>query len=44
MADYSLGPALTQADAALQIARTEEFLDLAIQHLGPIPPTDQTEP
>ena len=44
VADYSLGPALTQADAALQIARAEEFLDAAVQYLGPIPPTDQTEP
>jgi uncharacterized protein (UPF0332 family) len=42
VADYSLGPGLTQNDAALQIARAEEFLELAVQHLGPIPPTGMT--
>ena len=44
VADYSHGPALSQADAALQIARAEEFLDAAVQRLGQIPPVDQTEP
>jgi uncharacterized protein len=43
VADYSLGSSLTQADAALQIARAEEFLAGAIQYLGPIPPADQAE-
>jgi uncharacterized protein (UPF0332 family) len=41
--DYSLGPSLNEADAALQIARAEEFLNMAVQHLGPIPPPDPAE-
>lgn len=43
MGDYSLGPSLTEADAALQNARAEEFLNMAVQHLGPIPPPDSIE-
>jgi len=39
VADYGLGPELSQADAPLQIARAEELLEAAVQYLGPIPPT-----
>jgi uncharacterized protein (UPF0332 family) len=44
VADNGLGPELSQADAALQIARAEEFLDASVQHLGPIPPSDPPGP
>jgi uncharacterized protein (UPF0332 family) len=40
--DYSFGPALSQADAALQIARAEEFLSAAVQHFGAIAPPGPT--
>lgn len=32
--DYDIGPGLTQAQAAEQIARAEEFIQLAEQQLG----------
>ena len=41
--DYSFGPSLTEADAALQITRAEEFLKMAVERLGHIPPADPIE-
>ncbi|GIK36765.1 MAG: UPF0332 protein [Chloroflexota bacterium] len=37
VADYDIGPSLTQAQTALQIARAEQFLELAGRLIGPIP-------
>jgi len=36
--DYHFGSSLTRDDAALQITRAERFLEVAREHLGPIPP------
>ncbi|MFN8457340.1 MAG: HEPN domain-containing protein [Anaerolineae bacterium] len=36
--DYDIGPGLTQTQAYKQITRAEQFLELAQQHIGPIPP------
>jgi uncharacterized protein (UPF0332 family) len=41
--DYQFGSSLTKEDAALQIKRTEGFLQVARQRLGNLPPT-QKEP
>ncbi|MDF0644278.1 MAG: HEPN domain-containing protein [Nitrospira sp.] len=38
--DYDLGPGLSAVDAAEQISRAQEFLDLAARLLGPLPPSD----
>jgi uncharacterized protein (UPF0332 family) len=38
--DYDLGPGLSAAEAAEQIRRAQEFLDLAAQLIGPFPPSD----
>jgi uncharacterized protein (UPF0332 family) len=41
--DYQIGPNLTAAQAAEQIARAEQFLELAAQLLGPLPPAGTPE-
>jgi uncharacterized protein (UPF0332 family) len=41
--DYDIGPAISEADAAEQIAHAEAFVKLAEQLLGPAPHPD-TEP
>lgn len=41
--DYGLGPELSRTDADEQIARAEQFLDLAERLLGPIPPSEAPE-
>ena len=41
--DYGLGPGLSKAEADEQIARAEQFLELAERLLGPIPP-DRASP
>lgn len=38
-ADYNINPGLTEEQAQEQIERAEEFLELAEQLLGSIPPT-----
>lgn len=37
-ADYNLAPGLTEAQAAEQISRAEQFLEIAEQLLGSLPP------
>ncbi len=36
--DYDLGPGLSEGEAAVQIGRAQEFLDLAARLIGPLPP------
>jgi uncharacterized protein (UPF0332 family) len=43
MGDYGLGLELSRADADEQIARAEQFLDLAERLLGPVPPSEAPE-
>ena len=38
--DYQIGPSLTAAQAAEQVAHAEQFLELAGQILGPLSPAD----
>jgi uncharacterized protein (UPF0332 family) len=38
--DYDLGPGLSATEAAEQIRRAQEFLDLATRLIGPLSPTD----
>ncbi len=37
-ADYTFGSALSESDAREQILRAERFLEVAVKHMGPIPP------
>jgi uncharacterized protein (UPF0332 family) len=39
--DYGRGRSVTPEEAAAQIAHAEQFLSLAEQLIGPIPPNDQ---
>ena len=38
--DYDLGPGLSATEAAEQIGRAQEFLDLATRLIGPLSPSD----
>jgi len=38
--DYDLGPGLSAEEAAEQIRRAQEFLDLAWRLIGPLPPAE----
>lgn len=38
--DYDLGPGLSAAEAAEQIGRAQQFLDLATRLIGPLSPAD----
>lgn len=42
--DYGIGPSLTEAHAAEQIAHAEDSLTWADRLLGPLPPTSETSP